>query len=298
MLSSPDQTVVGATDVAATIDFLEALGFEAGAALRVEAPAAATLYGLDGATVERHLAVPGTGRGGIRVVGCDLPGGPPEPFALGPTAIDLYTRDLDRSLALAAAAGARCGPVGRYGTGGATMAEARAVGPDGLPIVFIALAERRPSVLDVDAGRLHSEVHSVVWAVPDIPVAAAPWRAAGLETVADLALCDPAIDAFLELGAPGTTLRLVLLADAAVRPSRLELLAYDRPGPTRPSWPLRGGLHAVAWTVADPAGTAAQLGLVGIATAEVDCGTACTGVSPGGVRVELRPERPMAAAGS
>lgn len=288
MLHSPDQAVVGATDVPATVAFLEALGFGAGAVTAVPADAVSALYGVDRPTEQVSLAVPGTRVGGIRVVGCDLPGAPPRPFAAGATAIDLYTRDLDESLALARAAGARCGPVGRYGTGAATVAEARVLGPDHLPVVFIELERRRPSVLDVDADRLHSEVHSIVWAVADVPAAVTPWQAAGLRTVADLALADPAIDAFLELPEPGTTLRLVLLADAEVRPCRLELLTYEgRSTAPGPAWPLRGGLHAVAARTPDPREVSATLGLTDAAGAAVDGQRVLVGTAPGGVRVQL-----------
>lgn len=292
VLTSPDHAVVGATDVDATVAFLTALGFAVTAEDDLDTAAARGLYGLERPLRQVWLGMPGAPAGGVRVVACDETSGPPQAFARGATALDLYTRDMDASLRTAAAAGAHCGPVGRYAAGPAAIAEARAIGPDGLPVVFIDITQRRPSVLDRAPDRLHSEVHSIVWAVEDPEAAAAPWSAAGLDVLADLTLRDPSIDIFLELPEPGTALRLVLLAGPDQAPARLELLAYERTRPARPSWPLRGGLHAAALVVDDLDAALAALPAVRAADpVAVPGGRAATAVAPGGLRVELR-ERP------
>src|SRR5574341_1444396 len=89
------------------------------------ASSAPALYRLDRDSAHVLLVVPGPDR--------------------GPDALDLYTREIARSGALAREAGARVGPVGSYRVGALAVQELKAVGPDGLVLVFLQLERRRPS---------------------------------------------------------------------------------------------------------------------------------------------------------
>jgi catechol 2,3-dioxygenase-like lactoylglutathione lyase family enzyme len=294
VLASPHHAVVATRDLDVMTSFLRTLGFGESARGELSADATRCLYGLGDTTPER-LLVAGDAPGGLlRLVATPTPAPASGPYACGPMAIDLYTTDIERSLALAGQAGARCGPIGRYAAGPTPIAEARAVGPDGLAVVFIQIEPRRPSLLDRQPNRLHSEVHSIVWAVPDVDEAAAPWRAAGLQTLADLTLTDPVVGEFLELPRPDAPLRLQLLCDEAATPSRLEVLAFleDGDAAVGGETATRAGLHAAGFIVDDLVAAAAALPGVVISDPVDTHGVlgpahAVAGTAPGGVRFEL-----------
>jgi catechol 2,3-dioxygenase-like lactoylglutathione lyase family enzyme len=300
VLTSPHAAVVGSSDPDATRVYLEALGFAAVTSAPLPAETCSALYGIDRTLVETLLAVPGAAAGAIRVVETPHPAepaGPPGgPYAPGPTAIDLYTTDIDASAEAAAAAGARVGPVCRYTAGPIELGELRAVGPDGLAVVFIEIAHRHPSILDAAPDRLHSEVHSVVWTVPDLEQALGFWRGeAGLVPMSSFTIADPAITDLLELP-EDTPITLHVLADADRTPARFELLQYlrDEPAAAPGHQPLHGGLHAAAWLVDDLDAAVASMpsamfGPVAEAVAGVlgGPGRAVAGTAPGGVRFEL-----------
>ena len=211
-------------------------------------------------------------------------------YDLRPIAIDLYTRDIHRSLEISGSAGAELGPLVEYSLGPLELEEAEVVGPDHLVVVFIAVNHRRPSVLDADPDRLHSEVHSVVLAVEDTDVALPFWtEAGGLQTLIDAKIEGPYISQLMSLPRPDVPVRFTLMCDEDASPARLELLEFfEDPGEAWPSWPLAGGLHAPGFSVASldeamAALSAAEYGTV----AQVEAQRAVTGVAPGGVRFEL-----------
>lgn len=295
MLHSPDHVVLGATDARATVGFLARLGFHLAGREVLPRSAAETLYGLESETEQTVLVAPGSSRGFVRVVETPHPAPPAEPFERGPHALDLYTSEIRSSLKTAAAAGARTGPIAAYEIGQLSILEAKAVGPDGLAVVFIQIGRRRPSLLDREPGRLHSEVHSAVFAVRSVSEALPFWRErAGLGVLLDETVREAAVARFMELPRANAPIRIAVLADAEQQPLRLELLEFpEDPGPARPSWPLRAGLHAVAFTV--PSLTAALGRLLPVPMSRVldwrpllhEGSRAVTGEAPGAVRFEL-----------
>lgn len=253
MLDSPDHVTVGASDPSRTGDFLKRLGFEFTGQQRISGAEAAALYGFTHAVMEDWYTAAGSRWGQIVVV--QTPTGPHDrsTFDRGAHALDLYTRDMDKSIATVTAAGGSCGPIGRYQAGPLQIAEVKAAGPDGLPIVFIATDQRRPSVLDDHPERLHSQVHSIVWVVDDVEAARVMWETeAGLSALVDLELADPAVAHFMGLEDPQTRLRLVMECDGEVHPARLEVLTFlDEEGPTPPLHPLTAGTFFPGFTVVD-----------------------------------------------
>ena len=111
MLSSPRDVVVGASDFGRMSDFITLFGFESQVAADLPATAASALYGLDAATEERLLAVPGAALGRVRVV--RTPHAPRSfaPFDARPFAIDLFSTDVEASVALATENGFHSSPI-------------------------------------------------------------------------------------------------------------------------------------------------------------------------------------------
>lgn len=294
-LDSPRDVVVGAADLGAASAFLTALGFATVRSGRLSVEAARGLYGLGSAAEMAVLAMPGADRGRIRLVETKHPAPASHVFARGPHALDLYTTDMARSLATAKAAGALCRAPASYSVGPLTLSEGKAVGPDGLAIVFIEAVRRRPSLLDCDPARQHSEVHSFVFTVASVDTALPFWKeAGGLGAFLDATLREPAVAAFMGLPRPDTPLRLAMLADDASRPIRLEILEFpEDEGPEHPTWPLRAGLHAVTFEVpsleaAQRALARAQFGeIVTVETGGGERTRAVTATAPGGLRFEL-----------
>lgn len=294
-LPSPRHAVIGASDVEATVRFLVGLGFERGARASLPTSAAGALYGLERETSEVALRMPDAPAGSIRVVGTPHPAEPHHVFARGPHALDLYTTDTAKSLERAAAAGARCFEPATYRVGPLELTETKTVGPDGLAIVFIQAARRRPSLLDRHPERLHSEVHSLVFTVDSVTEAMPFWKErAGLQAFLDATIVEPAVAAFMGLPRPDTPLRLAMLADGESRPARLELLEFPQDaGPHLSTWPLRPGFHAAGFEVPS-LGDAMRLlegarfgEPVEVDTAGLPRARAVTAVAPGGVRFEV-----------
>jgi hypothetical protein len=299
MLASPSHAVIGARSPGPMVEFLVGLGFEQASRGTLPAPAASALYGLEGEVAEVRLAVPGAASGWLRVVETPHPAPHAGPFDRGPHAIDLYTRDMARSLELAARGGGKVGEVGRYQVGPIAIAESKVIGPEGLAVVFLEASRRRPSVLDTHPDRLHSELHSVVFAVDRVEEALPFFRdEAGLGPYLDATVREPAVARFMNLPRPDTPLRLVMLADARMSPSRLELLEFpEDPGRSHETGVLRAGLHAACFCVPDLDAARAALGGARFGSeASLDtpvhgAARAVAGAAPGGVPLELWQER-------
>ncbi|MEM7587705.1 MAG: hypothetical protein AAF560_30235 [Acidobacteriota bacterium] len=289
MLDSPSHVVVGCSDLEAMEAFLGHFGFISSAAPELPADAASALYGLDRPARQRLLSTPGAEQGWVRLVATPHAARSFEPYDPRPVAIDLYTRDIHQSLEISRQAGAHCGELVEYELGPLEIQEVEVVGPDQLVVVFIRANQRRPSVLDHDPDRLHSEVHSVVHAVADADVAMPFWtEAGGLTTLIDARIEGPIISQLMALPRPNVPVRFILMCDAEVRPARLELLQFfEDPGTALPNWPLAAGLHGPCFAVEDLDAA--------IATLPAEFGNiVCVGtqrgvsaVAPGGVRFEL-----------
>jgi catechol 2,3-dioxygenase-like lactoylglutathione lyase family enzyme len=302
MLTNPDHVVLGTTDLAATAAFLEAFGFEPAAeAGTLATDQAGALYGLDRETEQVLLGVPGVRAGRLRLVATPHADATHDPYALGGHALDIYTSDLEASLAVAEAAGAlSTSPVARIELGPLVMRQAMVRGPDGLPLVLVEANRRRPTVLDADPDRLHSEAHSIVWAVADVDAAARPLEQAGLPRALDVPITDPEVAKVLGVPPERAHIRMALLGDPDGPAPRMELLAFADP-PTGPAGsgsppgarePLRARLHAPVFVVPPDVdieqaqwswvGQRAEMSLPGIgpATARKVC-------SAGGVILEL-----------
>jgi hypothetical protein len=220
----------------------------------------------------RRLGVPGSDRGTIRLVATDTPGAARPAIATGPLAVDLYTRDMDASLARLADTGIEHGHVGTLDLGPLVMRQCEVIAPDGWRIVLVEANHRRTTTLDDDPDRLHSEVHSVLWTVPSIEEATPALVDLGLTQAHVFPIQHPELARIIDLPAPDTTLVMNLLVDGDEAPIRVELCEFPEHPPSdaerlRPGDPssLTGGVHALAFS-SDP--------------------TAPSVVLPGGVRIQ------------
>ncbi len=250
MLQSPIGAVVGASDVAATVAFLQ---------------------GFDLAVVDKgpgHVDLASAERGRVRVVRA-APGPARAPYDGGVAALDFYVRDIgDR-------------PSVRIDLGPLVMHQSRMTGPDGLPVVLIEANHRRPSRLDTTAAEF-SEAHSLVWVVPEVGETVAFFTAAGLTCAFDVPLDSPAVTEIMGLPEPGPV-RMAMVSDDAVSPMRLELFGFPgRSVPASDGQPLAGR----AWPAFAVDDLTAALALPWDRVGEVRDG-AVRCVAPGGVLVEL-----------
>jgi catechol 2,3-dioxygenase-like lactoylglutathione lyase family enzyme len=294
-LESPTHAVVGVSDPNATARFLEPFGFEVVARGELATATAERLYGLAGPCVEWRLAAPGAERGGVRLVQAPGPARTSGVFDHRAFAIDLFTRDIERSLAVGREAGARCSRIADHRFGPMLVREAEVHGPDGLVVTLLQSGPRRPSRLDAQPDALHSEVHSFVWSVADADEVARFWQErAGFKRVTDFSFGGTTLSIALGLDEREIRARFLVLIDAADHPIRMQLLQFlDEAASPVAGFPLAPGLHGVAFEVADL--DAARAGLVAARfgeVAEVAGGTlgaarAIAGEAPGGLRFEL-----------
>jgi hypothetical protein len=294
-LESPTHAVIGCSDLGATAGFLTPFGFAVEARGSLPAAAARSLYGADGAAAEWRLAVPGVPRGYLRLVETRLAARPATTFDPRPFAIDLFTRDVQRSLAVARSGGARCSPIAEHKFGPIVVREAQAHGPDGLVVTLLELAKRRPSVLDAREDLLHSEVHSFVYSVRDSDAAAPFWQERiGLAKVTDAKFGGTSLSVSLGLPEREIAARFLVFTDEGDHPVRVQFLEFLGEGGTPlPSFPLHPGLHALAFEVGSLA--EAMRALDGASFGEpvaagggvLGAARAVTASAPGDLRFEL-----------
>ena len=309
MLKSPSHAVVGCSDLGRTEEFLALFGLERTAAAELPAAAAGALYGLEAAAREVLLATPGAELGWLRLVATPHPERRVAPLDSRPFAIDFYTTDIERSVAAASQAGAHTSPIVTHQFGPLSIREVEVRGPDHLIVTLLGLDVRRPSLLDREPDRLHSELHSFVWSVEDIDRLLPFWSGqAGLETTTDATFESAELGVLLGVEGPGRArpvkARLVVLADTEAQPARLEMiefLAARRPGEEAAGYltlPLAAGLHAPAFTVPDLEAAMAPLAgarfgdVVEVDSAVHPGGRGVTAVAPGDLRFELWQEIP------
>lgn len=254
-LMSPTHVVLGTRDRSAQVEWWTALGFTAGPTTPVPAIEAAALYGLNGPTTQTLMSVHGATAGHILLVDTNQMPAAVGPWDRGPHAIDLYTVDMQRSLAIAAAAGGRVKGCLKYDFGTMVLEEGKSIGPDSSVLVFIENSKRRPSILDTFPERLHSEVHSIVNIVGSVDAARRAWiECAGMELLGDAVIDSPELADLMELPKV-VSARMGLFCDDAVAPIRFEFLEFvgldDGEGDDLEQWPLRPGLPMALFTVSD-----------------------------------------------
>ncbi len=290
MLKSPSHAVAGCSDLEATERFLAHFGLEAEPATELSAAAATALYGLETSAGQRVLRTPGADQGWVRLVETPHGARHPGPYDARPIAIDFYTRDIQRSIEISRQAGAEIRDLVEYALGPIEVKEVEVVGPDHLVVVFIEVNKLRPSVLDRDPDRLHSEIHAIVHSVQNSDVALPFWtKTAGLDTLIDSKIEGPMISQLMALPRENVPVRFTLLCDAESAPARFELLEFfDDPGAEQPTLPLAAGLHAPGFTVADLDQAMATLSDADFGgVVEVGGERAVSALAPGGVRFEL-----------
>jgi hypothetical protein len=295
MLPSPRDVVVGASDLDDAAEFLQVFGFQEYLSTALPADAARALYGLDGETGERMMIVPGAELGRIRLVTTPHPARSFAPFDARPFAIDLFTTDMERSVALAEEHGYHTSPVTDHVFGPVRIREVEIIGPDRLVMTLLEpSAGRRSSILDKDPDRLHSEVHAFVWNDVEIDAPLEYWQQCGLEKSMDAVLETPGMGALVGVPEEDIKLRLTVLADGESNPIRVEFVEFlGKPSTPQPSLPLAAGLHAPAFEVDDLDATRAAMGeaefgeVVTVDTAIHSEMRAATAVSPQGHRFEV-----------
>ena len=290
MLRSPTHAIVGSQKPDTTCDLLQRFGFVRKTERQLSAEAARALYALDVPVRQCEMVAPGADRGGIHVVETPHASSRFGPFDPRPVAIDLYTRDIGKSLRIAQGAGLHCGQLVDYAVGPLQLKEVEVEDDDGLRLVFLELENRRPSLLDQAPDRLHSEVHSIVFAVPSAEDAVTLWRdGAGLDVLVDAPIRGPVISQLMGLPKDEVPIRFVLFCDEEAHPARLEVIEFiEDPAPPRTSGPLRAGLHAAAFQVDDLEAAMERLGRCTFRTpAEVEGRRGVAGEAPGGLCFEL-----------
>jgi hypothetical protein len=176
----------------------------------------------------------------------------PTGFDLGPRAIDIYTSDLDAAIDGLDLTESTLSPIAEIASGPVRMRQVMVTGPDAIQIVLVESTHRQPSLLDGNDDRLFSEIHSVVWCVPDRDEEAARWVDAGFTQGADRAFAEPSVAPYLALPVPpgeAVPVELVMLGDARLAPTRLELLSF--PGVTSTNGDASPALRALRF---DPDG--------------------------------------------
>jgi catechol 2,3-dioxygenase-like lactoylglutathione lyase family enzyme len=292
-----DHAVLGASDLARATAFYEAFGFEVLRRGSIDADVAAVLYGIDAELDEAVLGVAGATGGMLRIVATPLPGRGHVPFARGGHALDLYTTDIARSIAIAEQQGAVHGPVADYPFGPVHLTQAQAMAPDDVALVFVGINHRLPSALDLDPQRVHSDLHSLVACVADIDAETAFWiDVVQLEQQSAFPIDVPAVSEFMMLPRHAPV-RMSVLRGPGATPPRFELMQFtDAEGPELPDHPLLPGSIACGLRVDDFDATLARLSAGG---AEVDGVVTVPGLlagvdraahvlTPGGVSVEVR----------
>ena len=294
MLPSPRDVVVGASDLDRTSAFLCLFGFEVQGSDALPAEAARALYGLEGPADEQLLAVPGTELGRVRLVATPHPARSYAPFDARPFAIDLYSTDVEASVALATKNGLHASPITDHTFGPVVIREVEITGPDDLIVTLLEPnMGRRSSILDTDSRRLHSEVHAFVWSDTGLDDILPYWGERGYQTLIDAVLDTPGLGALVGVPDEDVKMRLVVFADDEARPIRLEFVEFiGKPSTPQPSLPLEAGLHAPAFEFDDLETAKAAVGpaeigdVVSVDTAVHPGLRAATAVTPAGHRSE------------
>ncbi|MDG2261672.1 MAG: VOC family protein [Actinomycetota bacterium] len=254
VFGSASHVVIGTTNIDATVRFFGAFDFG------VEAADADSVTMGRGSGHPTELVL-SEAKEGSRLTGYDL----------GPRGLDIYTTAMEESVERAVVAGGDPGPIATIDIGPFSMRQVTIWGPDHVPVVLIESPSRRASLLDDNADELHSQIHSLVWAVADRAAEAPWWEDRGATRGMDLAFGSSEVAAFMCL--PDTTIELemVMFANAANDPIRFELLRFVGHDGADFAGADLAGIQAVGFTVRDASPHRM--------------------VSPGGVVIDVRPAR-------
>lgn len=293
----PDHAVVGASDVDRAVVFYRAFGFTERRRGTIDAAAAQALYGVETTVDEVVLGVDGSDHGLLRIVSTPLPEPDRGDFHRGGHALDLYTTDIEVSVATARDQGAVTGPVADYPFGPVQLTQAQTYAPDHVPLVFVGINHRLPSVLDERPDLAHSELHSIVACVDGIEAETDFWiDVVGLRKQSAFPIDVPAVSEFMMLPRHAPVHMSVMRGPDGL-PPRFELLSFDdADGAYVASRPLVPGGLLLGLSIDDVAGFIAHLAAHGARTGDVvevpglhggvqAAAWACT---PGGVDFEVR----------
>jgi catechol 2,3-dioxygenase-like lactoylglutathione lyase family enzyme len=263
VLTYPETTVIGATDLPRMAAFLSVFGAQPEAISPLAPSVALALYGIEEELPQLLLHEPG-GTEKIRLV--QTPNAAPEfaPLVAGPYGIDYYTRDLELSLAMLDVAGAKhFSPLVGYAgeptlhgpnTSGESTHELLFQGPDDLSIFLTDIritSKPWPTKLDVEPHRTHSELLMLCWVVSDAAAERRFWtEEVGMTIVGDM---HPESDEMQKLmfTPRNTPLHCLNITDEG-RHHKMELMSYPQETlGVRPAWPLRAGFHGGAFYVDD-----------------------------------------------
>ena len=295
MLGSPSHVVIGAAHLEATAAFLAIFGFRSDGEGELPPEVTRALYDVDGPLRECAVATPGAEAGWVRLVETPHPARDFAALDHRPFAIELFTADIERSLRATTAAGFSSSPIASHVFGPITVRETAVNGPDHLMVTLLETSVRRPSLLDRDPDRLHSEVHSFVWSVPGIDSLLPFWTTeAGHEILSDFSWTSKELGPLLNAGDRELAVRLAVWGDSEANPVRLEMIEFlGEEAASHPTLPLTAGLHAPAFSVPDLEAAAAGLSgaelgeRVELDTALHPGARALTATAPGGLRFEL-----------
>ena len=283
------EVIIGATQVDGTVAFLELFDFVVVEEVGIDDHFARDVLGLDGVP-EGAVRMGSRSRpdsATLLIVATPHAGRAAVDWEPGPRALDVYTVDLDATLAIATAAGFAVSPVGRLAAGPMTMRQSLVSGPGALSVVFVETTHRRSSVLDLEHHGDHSEPHSVVWVVADHPAEVTWWTTGGWTSAGQwnegftagntISFTEPSIGDELGLPQRSTPITMTMLSDPTVEPIRLELMTFD------------DHLESASPAGVDSARSLLRSGLFAMVV-EGAGGDACRLItSPGGVRMVLRP---------
>jgi hypothetical protein len=307
-LGSPTHVVIGATDLDASIDWWAGLGFGITTENTLDSEVADALFGLAGEVEQIELCVDEAPGGAIWLVQTPQVRRSKGTYDPGLNAVGLYTTDMEASLALAEDLGALRGGRSEYDQSGVAVEERSVVGPDGSIVVFVALGDRHPSVLDIHPEWLHSEIHSIISTVGAVDSSNRFWsEQMGLTIAADD--FDIGLDALARLPQALRT-RRSSFCDEFINPIRYEFLEFsdvyngatkDGPGASSSvgmvsTWPLPPAVPLACFSVVDVAASAALMFRAGATFGDiVELGEGCAiggtkaawGLDPNGVRFIL-----------
>jgi catechol 2,3-dioxygenase-like lactoylglutathione lyase family enzyme len=300
ILGSPTHVVIGATDLDASIDWWTAFGFGVVTENTLDPDVADGLFGLAGEVEQVELRVDEAPGGAIWLVQTPRRQNSRGPFDSGPHTVELYTTDMEASVALAADLGAIPGGQSEHLVGNVALQRVSVFGPDGLGAMFTAFADRQPSVLDIHPEWLHSEIHSIVSTVRNVDTANRFWSEQLGLTIASDSHMDSGLESLMQLPRD-TSSRMTVLCDEFSNPIRYAFIEFtgltpdDRPA-SLPTWPLPAACSLACFTVADVATSAAQMFRAGATFGDVvDLGEGCAiggskaiwGIDPNGTRFIL-----------
>ena len=294
-LPSPSHAVVGCSDMQASVEFLRHFGFGEPSASILPPAASLALYGLETATGEATMKMPAADLGYLRLVETPNSKHTFDNLDNRAFAIDLFTTDLDRSVTQAGDHGYHTSAVATHQFGPISIREVEIKGPDDLIVTLLESAARKPTLLDREPDRLHSEIHALVWSVKDIDRLLPFWiEAVGHQILTDAVFDSPDMGAVLGVPDRRIEARLAVFADADALPIRLELIEFlGEPAADHPTFPLAAGLHGPAFEVEDldvacSRLEGAELGkIVEVDTPLHPRARAVTAAAPGNLRFEI-----------